>query len=380
MTPNSITRQHIIEAIDKIEQEGITLETSTKYDVINNGKAYPPKEVMRYANLLANGKKEWNYSGGEPTNKQLTAFGFEIVSKTEEPDLPETEENLVELLKKVSQEDAAIFFEVASQLLRQLKVQLHDERLTCATRINKRFSITIGQRYCLAFIPKHSHPWCFISNNKIESTTDNVVEKFDGNPAAYLYNCRMSDVIKNHMEDIVSASAKELKRTEVSGYRRYKNEPLEKALFDITYKNHLFELAYTVKSNNIGAIWKMGCNWRGNKSYYELVKKLSIVIGIDEKPYAPGDLVLITKGYTVYALTKVLEVPKPVTDVPEFEAEFAPYKIEYVRGVNYAKAEWYELKEEDVFTYQLPCGDTGNGAMVEKECRLAYLSPPFRGI
>ena len=82
MSIDKITKQHVLEAVDKIKREGIVLEPSTRFDVVINGKAYPPKEVMRYANLIANGTKDWPYSGGEPTNKYLRKFEFEIKSKS----------------------------------------------------------------------------------------------------------------------------------------------------------------------------------------------------------------------------------------------------------------------------------------------------------
>ena len=91
MSIDKITKQHVLDAVDKIEREGIVLEPSTRFDVVINGKSYPPKEVMRYANLIANGTKDWPYSGGEPTNKYLRKFQFEIV--------PKGEESLSDLLK-----------------------------------------------------------------------------------------------------------------------------------------------------------------------------------------------------------------------------------------------------------------------------------------
>lgn len=83
MNYDNITKEHIFSAVEKIENESIKLNPSTEYDVIINGKPYPPKEVMRYANLMANGAIEWSLSGGEPTNSYLKKFGFEIKSKTE---------------------------------------------------------------------------------------------------------------------------------------------------------------------------------------------------------------------------------------------------------------------------------------------------------
>jgi hypothetical protein len=53
MSIDKITKQHVLDAVDKIEREGIVLEPSTRFDVVINGKAYPPKEIIRYANLLS---------------------------------------------------------------------------------------------------------------------------------------------------------------------------------------------------------------------------------------------------------------------------------------------------------------------------------------
>ena len=76
--PEKITRDLINKAVEKIEKENIQLEQSTKFDVFINGKAYPPKEIMRYAHELLNGEHIWERTGGEPTNKYFTALGYEV--------------------------------------------------------------------------------------------------------------------------------------------------------------------------------------------------------------------------------------------------------------------------------------------------------------
>jgi len=81
--PDKITTQHILDAVRKIERENIQLEPSTRFDVVINGKPYPPKEVMRYAHELMNGEHIWERSGGEPTNKYLISLGFEIKSRSD---------------------------------------------------------------------------------------------------------------------------------------------------------------------------------------------------------------------------------------------------------------------------------------------------------
>lgn len=76
--PSKITREHVLAAVKKIEEEKILLWPSTRWEVIINDRAYPPKEIMRYAHELMNGEYIWAKSGGEPTNTYLAKMGFKI--------------------------------------------------------------------------------------------------------------------------------------------------------------------------------------------------------------------------------------------------------------------------------------------------------------
>ena len=82
--PQKITKQIVLDAVKKINDEHIELKDSTKYCVIIDGKEYPPKEIMRYAHEKLNGEKI-SPSGGETTNKYFRALGFEIVEKYKDP-------------------------------------------------------------------------------------------------------------------------------------------------------------------------------------------------------------------------------------------------------------------------------------------------------
>lgn len=54
--PENINKEYLLSAINEIEQNGIPKEAeSTKYDVIFEGKEYPPKLVLSLANKYANG-------------------------------------------------------------------------------------------------------------------------------------------------------------------------------------------------------------------------------------------------------------------------------------------------------------------------------------
>lgn len=84
--PNNITKEHLILAIKKIDEEGIpTGGKSQYYDVIVHGKTYPPKLVVSYANIFANGEEldRTSFRGGldTPCFNLLTENGFTIQEK-----------------------------------------------------------------------------------------------------------------------------------------------------------------------------------------------------------------------------------------------------------------------------------------------------------
>ena len=55
-------------------------------------------------------------------------------------------------------------------------------------------------------------------------------------------------------------------------------------------------------------IFKLGCNWgKGRSSFYPWIKNKGFVIGIAEKRYSIGDLILLTEGHTARAIVKMLQ-------------------------------------------------------------------------
>ncbi|MGN6420872.1 MAG: MrcB family domain-containing protein [Pseudobacter sp.] len=84
--PKNLTKDNLLFAIDKIDKEGIPANAeSLFYDVIHNGKAYPPKLIVSYANIPANGFEldRNTFPGGNntPCFKLLQKSGFQIVPK-----------------------------------------------------------------------------------------------------------------------------------------------------------------------------------------------------------------------------------------------------------------------------------------------------------
>lgn len=84
MIPHPITRQHILEAIKRIDAEGVpAAHQSTKFDLLYEGNYYPPKYVLSLAHVYVNGKElsHKDFSGGDEANRFLKFRGFTVVKK-----------------------------------------------------------------------------------------------------------------------------------------------------------------------------------------------------------------------------------------------------------------------------------------------------------
>lgn len=92
--PNNITKEHLEKAIIKIDKEGVPQNgDSHYYDAQFNGKLYPPKLIVSYANLFANGEvlDRRTFRGGldTPCFQLLEKNDFQIIHKNGTPILEE---------------------------------------------------------------------------------------------------------------------------------------------------------------------------------------------------------------------------------------------------------------------------------------------------
>ncbi|MBF4983913.1 AAA family ATPase [Nonlabens mediterrranea] len=83
---DQVTAQHIKQGIKDYEEKGFPkgFGPSSTYDVLYEGKLFPPKAIMAYANYHATGRALENYFKGGPNEdcfKALKRNGFEIVAK-----------------------------------------------------------------------------------------------------------------------------------------------------------------------------------------------------------------------------------------------------------------------------------------------------------
>ena len=84
--PSNITKEHLLKAIERIDNEGIVKGSqSSTYDLLFKGKRYPPKLVVSFANVYANGEElirgEFDSGENTPSFNLLKREAFEIVHK-----------------------------------------------------------------------------------------------------------------------------------------------------------------------------------------------------------------------------------------------------------------------------------------------------------
>lgn len=82
MIPPNIEASHILQAIERVNKEGYNQRReAADYDLYFKGNRYPPKVIISYANIFANGTElpSTSFGGGPETNKFLIERGYPIL-------------------------------------------------------------------------------------------------------------------------------------------------------------------------------------------------------------------------------------------------------------------------------------------------------------
>ena len=119
----------------------------------------------------------------------------------------------------------------------------------------------------------------------------------------------------------------------------------------------------------LNKVWKLGTKWGSYApSFYELITRHCRVIGTDKMKYSIGDLILISDGFTVFSLARIIEEPIKVTDSDFLKSDFEKYKIDYEDWVLSYKVDFITLNKSEVFQYQLQQGirQVHNRDVIEK--------------
>jgi len=86
MINKDITKANILEALAYIDKNGVPdHRTSMRYNLVYNGKEYPPKYVISVANMILTGEEldPFTFNGGNESNQFLSSFGFTIQAVTD---------------------------------------------------------------------------------------------------------------------------------------------------------------------------------------------------------------------------------------------------------------------------------------------------------
>ena len=80
--PTNITRDHIIKAISRINNEGVPKARNYRiWALKQNDRLYPCKLLISWANVFANGKElESNLFIAHEANDYLTHLGFTVIN------------------------------------------------------------------------------------------------------------------------------------------------------------------------------------------------------------------------------------------------------------------------------------------------------------
>lgn len=107
-------------------------------------------------------------------------------------------------------------------------------------------------------------------------------------------------------------------------------------------------------------IWKTGSNWgKGKPLNYNFMKKEGIVVVGENHPFQTGDLVIISSGHSVRAITQVNSPLIPVTNRPQYELVFKNLQIPFDDRHFFVEVKWIELAENQQFKYRVEVGICG---------------------
>lgn len=163
---------------------------------------------------------------------------FEIIEKKKE------EKELISSLKKIKYENANNLYLLADKLISELKIEIEDKRVHYNSSVSKHhFNITIGQRYAIRY-DLNKHYWDIIIPKETKIPENYVGFKFDGKPEAISFRTTNFDEIKHYEKEFIEASIRELDRTKKSGYRKFTNSAFKKSIFDIEYRNKIFNQVF----------------------------------------------------------------------------------------------------------------------------------------
>lgn len=241
----NISREHILRAIEEIDETGRKDRPSFKFELLYNGKSYPPLLVVAIANKKAGGDElPPNSSAGGWASEEFKVLkenNFRVVEKVNEKEL----NNVSYALSKFDDKKALVkFFQLLRELLDQLNLFTDDKRLSITYREGgrQRVSVNLNSRLVLSLHRQSSRN--YISFMVSDEVADSNVKHWERDK--YLFNGSDNlvsvDVPVSKVQSLSDVFIKDWKKQcfaylsaqEVSQYRKHHNELLYRLAFDST--------------------------------------------------------------------------------------------------------------------------------------------------
>ncbi len=151
------------------------------------------------------------------------------------------EKELIEAIETMELENASNFFNLIDIFIANLSIKKNDQRIHYNySTSDKSLTITIGKRYCLYYNLNNEKPFGFILPKHISTTPQIEREDYKDKPDASFCRSKKCNYLLSIFDRIVEASEIELQRTTKSAYRKLTNLAFEKSIFDLEYRNEIF--------------------------------------------------------------------------------------------------------------------------------------------
>ena len=252
--PINIKREHILKAIEKIDSEPElkTKRSSSTYDLIFEGKKYPPILVLSIANQLNNGKEillsDFDNNIEKPF-KILRENGFEIIKKEDVYNIEE--QDFIDQINNFTTNEWLVpFLNLLKSVIEKSKFKIDDELISFTVYSQrKRLSINIGNRIAIAiehkknknflilYIKEDDIPFCRKQKNYL---TDDKSDYFETLPAGSLlhFECTIETFLNKELIDAFHRGLEEFIPLAIKSPQAKRHNPfIYKAALDIVYRS-----------------------------------------------------------------------------------------------------------------------------------------------
>jgi len=252
--PINIKRAHILKAIEKIDSkpELKNKRSSSTYDLIFEGKKYPPILVLSIANQLNNGKEillsDFDNNIEKPF-KILRENGFEIIKKEDAYNIEE--QDFIDQINNFTTNEWLVpFLNLLKSVIEKSKFKIDDELISFTVYSQrKRLSINIGNRIAIAiehkknknflilYIKEDDIPFCRKQKNYLK---DDKSDHFETLPAGSLlhFECTIETFLNKELIDAFHRGLEEFIPLAIKSPQAKRHNPfIYKAALDIVYRS-----------------------------------------------------------------------------------------------------------------------------------------------